>query len=79
MKQGYGSCFDTAKCPCRSRTGPLQRSGGFTLVPTDYNNNNAPGGGAHNLVRFLENWSGQDFSYVGSMVQTYISQQYQGL
>jgi type II secretory pathway pseudopilin PulG len=48
-------------------------------LPTDYNNNNAPGGGAHNLPRFLENWNGRDFTYLGSMVQVYVSEKYQGL
>jgi len=49
------------------------------FIPSDFNNNNAPGGGAHNLPRFLETWSGDDFSYNGSMVQLYQSLQYTGL
>ena len=48
-------------------------------VPTDYQNNGAPGGGIHNLQRFLEDWGGRSFSFNGSMIQTFISQQWTGL
>lgn len=48
-------------------------------VPTDYKNNNAPGGGIHNLQRFLEDWDGKSFSFNGSMIQTTVSQQWTGL
>ena len=32
-------------------------------------------GGAENFPRFLENWSGQDFTYYGSMIELFQSQQ----
>lgn len=32
-------------------------------------------GGVENFPRFLENWSGKDFTYYGSMIQLYKSQQ----
>lgn len=32
-------------------------------------------GGVENFPRFLENWSGKDFTYYGSMIQLYQSQQ----
>ena len=38
----------------------------------------AASGGAHNFPRFLENWSGKDFTYWGSMVELYTSQKWTG-
>jgi hypothetical protein len=35
-------------------------------------------GGAHNFPRFLENWSGQNFTYYGSMVELYASTHFTG-
>jgi hypothetical protein len=35
-------------------------------------------GGAHNFPRFLEDWSGQDFTYWGSLVQLYTSESFNG-
>lgn len=35
-------------------------------------------GGAHNFPRFLENWSNQNFTYHGSMVELYASQHFTG-
>jgi hypothetical protein len=34
------------------------------------------GGGAENFPRFLENWTGDDFTYYGSMVQLFQSKQF---
>ena len=45
-------------------------------VLTDTNNNNKGSGGAHNLPRFLEDWSGQTFTYYGSMCELYASQHF---
>ncbi len=45
-------------------------------VPSDGNDDNGEGysGGVENFARFLENWSGQTFTYNGSMVQMFTSQ-----
>jgi hypothetical protein len=44
-------------------------------VPTNVNGDNAYSGGAENFPRFLENWTNKTFTYYGSMVQLYQSQQ----
>jgi hypothetical protein len=44
-------------------------------VPTNVNGDNAYSGGAENFPRFLEDWSNQTFTYYGSMVELYKSQQ----
>lgn len=44
-------------------------TGNTNTTATDYN------GGLENLPRFLENWSGKDFVYKGSMVNLWNSQQ----
>ena len=36
-------------------------------------------GGAHNFPRFLENWSGNNFTYYGSMVELYQSKHWKGV
>ncbi|MFN2477185.1 MAG: hypothetical protein ABR526_12700, partial [Chthoniobacterales bacterium] len=41
-------------------------------VPTT---TNSYSGGAENFVRLLEDWTGKTFTYYGSMVQLYQSQQ----
>jgi Tfp pilus assembly protein PilX len=46
------------------------------LVPSNTNNSNLYDGGPHNFPRFLENWSGQDFTYLGSMIQPFHSLQF---
>jgi hypothetical protein len=46
-------------------------------VPTGTDGNNYSGG-AENFPRFLENWSGKTFTYYGSMVELYASQQATG-
>jgi hypothetical protein len=38
----------------------------------------AESGGAHNFPRFLENWSGQKFTYYGSMCELYASTHFTG-
>jgi hypothetical protein len=43
-------------------------------VPTGADGNNYSGG-AENFPRFLENWSGATFTYYGSMVELFASQQ----
>lgn len=48
-------------------------------IPTDHNGNGAYSGGVENLPRFLENWSGQCFTYYGSMVCLFVSQQANGI
>lgn len=45
-------------------------------VLTDTNNDNLGSGGAHNLPRFLEDWSNKAFTYNGSMVELYPSQHF---
>jgi hypothetical protein len=45
------------------------------IVPSDGVNYS---GGGENFVRFLENWSGQSFTYYGSMVQFWKSKQATG-
>jgi hypothetical protein len=49
------------------------------IVPTNYQNSGVYSGGPHNFPRFLEDWSGKDFTYLGSMVQTFNSQQFDGM
>lgn len=44
------------------------------IVPTGANGESYSGG-AENFPRFLENWSGKTFTYYGSMVELYKSQQ----
>ena len=41
-------------------------------------NNSAASGGAHNFPRFLENWSGDNFTYHGSMCELYASTHFTG-
>lgn len=49
------------------------------IVPTaPVGGNGSYSGGAENFPRFLENWSGNTFTYYGSMVQLYKSQQATG-
>jgi hypothetical protein len=48
------------------------------IVPTGSNGNNYSGG-AENFPRFLENWSGHNFTYYGSMVELFSSQQATGV
>ena len=38
------------------------------IAPTNKNNNGKTSGGAHNIVRFLENWSNKDTWFRGSLV-----------
>jgi Tfp pilus assembly protein PilE len=47
-------------------------------VPTGTDGNNYSGG-AENFPRFLENWSGATFTYYGSMVELFASQQATGI
>lgn len=49
------------------------------IVPTNYQNSGVYSGGPHNFPRFLEDWSGQDFTYLGSMVQTFNSTKFDGI
>ena len=49
------------------------------IVPTNYQGSGVYSGGPHNFPRFLEDWSGKDFTYLGSMVQTFNSQQFDGI
>ncbi len=49
------------------------------IVPTNYQNSGVYSGGPHNFPRFLETWSGKDFTYMGSMIQTFNSQQFDGI
>ena len=49
------------------------------IVPTNYQNSGVYSGGPHNFPRFLETWSGKDFTYMGSMLQTFNSQQFTGI
>ena len=50
------------------------------IVPTGSGGSgaNSYSGGAENFPRFLEDWSGQTFTYYGSMVELYKSQQSTG-
>jgi len=50
------------------------------IVPTGSGGSgaNSYSGGAENFPRFLENWSGKTFTYYGSMVELYKSQQSTG-
>lgn len=41
-------------------------------------NSTSASGGAHNFPRFLENWSGENFTYHGSMCELYASQHFTG-
>ncbi len=47
-------------------------------VPSNNNGNGIASGGAHNFPRFLENWSGKNFTYYGSLVQAFRSEKYTG-
>ena len=38
------------------------------IAPSNKNNNRQTSGGAHNIVRFLENWGGKDTWFRGSLV-----------
>ncbi len=49
------------------------------IVPTNYQNSGVYSGGPHNFPRFLETWSSKDLTYIGSMVQTFNSQQFDGI
>ena len=42
-------------------------------IPSNYNNNGIPSGGAHNFPRFLENWNNINFTYYGSLVEAFRS------
>jgi type II secretory pathway pseudopilin PulG len=56
-------------------------------VPSNFNSNGKPSGGAHNLTRFLENWDDPTspggtnkvkFTYNGSLVQLFVCQEFTG-
>lgn len=47
----------------------------FALGPNAESVNGQGNGQLENVIRFLENWSGQDFTYVGSIVALWHSQQ----
>ena len=49
------------------------------IVPSNYQNSGVYSGGPHNFPRFLEDWGGKDFTYLGSMVQTFNSVQFDGI
>lgn len=49
------------------------------IVPSNYEGNGRYSGGPHNFPRFLETWSGKDFTYLGSMVQTFNSKVFDGM
>lgn len=79
LSNNWNDANDEAGISSRNATHTTVNAAIMTgFLPSDYNNNNTPGGGAHNLPRFLENWSGDDFTYSGSMVQIYIAKQYTG-
>ena len=48
-------------------------------VPSNYNGNLTASGGAHNFPRFLENWNNVNFTYYGSLVEAFRSEQFAGL
>src|SRR5439155_21734107 len=48
------------------------------IVPSGTSSSNYSGGG-ENFVRFLENWTGKTFTYYGSMVELFKSQQGTGI
>ena len=48
-------------------------------VPSNLNGNATPSGGAHNFPRFLENWNNVNFTYWGSLVEAYRSEEFTGL
>lgn len=45
------------------------------IIPTNFYNDNGYSGGAENFPRFLEDWSNAKFTYYGSMVELYTSNQ----
>lgn len=47
-------------------------------VPSNLNNNGIASGGAHNFPRFLENWNAINFTYWGSLVEAYRSEEFMG-
>jgi hypothetical protein len=53
------------------------------IIPTDYqvtpSVRSGYSGGAENFPRFLENWSGKNLCYYGSMVSMFVSQQANGI
>jgi hypothetical protein len=49
------------------------------LVPTNYEGSGRYSGGPHNFPRFLETWSGKDFTYLGSMIQIFNSKYFDGI
>ena len=63
-------------------------SNGSVALPTTFNaaivsgavltTSSAESGGAHNFPRFLENWSGMNFTYHGSMCELYASKHFTG-
>lgn len=52
--------------------------GGIVPTSTAYTDNRAYSGGVENFPRFLEEWNGKTFTYNGSMVQLFQSQQATG-
>ena len=48
-------------------------------VPSNLNGNKTASGGAHNFPRFLENWNNVNFTYWGSLVEAYRSEEFTGL
>lgn len=53
-----------------SASGPVEISAAFLtgIAPTNKNNNGRTSGGAHNIIRFLENWGGKATWFRGSLV-----------
>ena len=47
-------------------------------VPSNLNGDGIASGGAHNFPRLLEDWTGKDFTYYGSLVEAFRSTKYTG-
>ena len=63
----------TTKNPAAS--GPIVVAAAFLtgIAPTNKNNNGRTSGGAHNIIRFLENWAGKNTWFRGSLVSLFES------
>ncbi len=44
------------------------------FIPSDYQGNGLPSGGARCFLRLLENWSSRDLTFTGSIVQAFVSE-----
>ena len=79
--QQLGGCeFQPRRCASRTATPTTVNTAILAGdVASNLNGNATASGGAHNFPRFLENWNSVNFTYWGSLVEAYHSEEFTGL